>query len=419
MSNDSKRSVASPEDLPTYHEHLPDLAARIAEHGSLGVMVVDVSALAMVETEYGQEAHREVRARIVSILREHAGRDYRQGDLWTLDRPSGYRLLMFLERKRRKNVPFSHADFRSVRSRLVTMIVPHLVRASFPYLKAAPRIEVAYGLALENPLVNPERLVRRVLDDSIDLAAHLRTADDILVREKVQELIVRERVITAFQPILLLKDRTVLGFEALSRGSRGTGLETADEMFGAAGRFELMVELDRLCRMRALLSAGRIPSNARLFVNTLPATIRDPHFRGKPLIDFLDRAQVSPDRIVLEITEKLVIENYAMFREAMQYFVDLGMSFAVDDVGAGYSGLELIARLNPHFLKIDMSLVRDVHTSLVNKAMVKAIVTMSRAIGATVIAEGIHSQEESDALESLGVDFGQGFFLARPDSGGD
>jgi EAL domain-containing protein (putative c-di-GMP-specific phosphodiesterase class I) len=407
--------AVSAEDLPTYHDHLPDLAARIEEHGHLGVMVIDVSALAAIEPEYGFDAHREVRARIGTILKEHAGRDYRQGDLWTLDRPNGLSLLMFLERKRRKNVPFSHADFKSVRSRLLTMIVPHLVRASFPYLKAAPRMEVAYSLALQNPLVQPDRIIRRVLEDALELCAHLRTADDLLMREKIQELIVRERVVTAFQPILLLKDRTVLGFEALSRGSRGTGLETADEMFGAADRFGLMVELDRLCRMRALLSAGRIPSNARLFVNTLPATIRDPFFRGKPLIDFLDRAQVSPDRIVLEITEKLVIENYAMFREAMQYFVDLGMSFAVDDVGAGYSGLELIARLNPHFLKIDMSLVRDVHTSVVNKAMVKAIVTMSRAIGATVIAEGIQLQEETDALESLGVDFGQGFHLARPE----
>ncbi len=133
------------------------------------------------------------------------------------------------------------------------------------------------------------------------------------------------------------------------------------------------MELDRLCRERALLNSGKVPSNTRLFVNTLPATIRDPQFRGKPLIDFLDKVQVSPHRIVIEITEKLVIENYTLFREAMAYFTDLGMSFAVDDVGAGYSGLESIARLKPHFLKIDTNLVRDVHESSVNREMVKAL----------------------------------------------
>jgi EAL domain-containing protein (putative c-di-GMP-specific phosphodiesterase class I)/GGDEF domain-containing protein len=404
------------EELPTYDEHLPLLAAQIEEHGCIGLMVIDASAFGAIESEYGHSALQEVRGRAFAVIREHQGRDCRQGDLWTLDRPGGLRLLVFLERKRRKNVTFSTADFRAIRARLLANVVPNLVRGCFPYLKDAPRVDVVHGLALYNPLVHTQSVIRRVLDESHAIAAHLRQAEILLEREKLQELIVHERVVTAFQPIMLLKDRTVLGYEALSRGARGTALETADELFGAAERQHLTVELDRLCRRRALLCAGRVPSNARLFVNTLPATIRDPQFRGKPLIDFLGRAQVSPDRIVLEITEKLVIDNYAMFREAMQYFVDLGMSFAVDDVGTGYSGLELIARLNPHFLKIDMSLVRDVHTSVVNRAMVKAIVALSHAIGATVIAEGIHSQDESTALEQIGVDFGQGFFLARPDS---
>jgi EAL domain-containing protein (putative c-di-GMP-specific phosphodiesterase class I)/GGDEF domain-containing protein len=404
------------EELPTYDEHLPLLAAQIEEHGCVGLMVIDASAFGAIESEYGHSALQEVRGRAFAVIREHQGRDCRQGDLWTLDRPGGLRLLVFLERKRRKNVTFSTADFRAIRARLLANVVPNLVRGCFPYLKDAPRVDVVHGLALYNPLVHTQSVIRRVLDEAHVMAAHLRLAETLLEREKLQELIVHERVVTAFQPIMLLKDRTVLGFEALSRGARGTSLETADELFGAAERQHLTVELDRLCRRRALLSAARVPSHARLFVNTLPATIRDPQFRGKPLIDFLSRAQVSPDRIVLEITEKLVIDNYAMFREAMQYFVDLGMSFAVDDVGAGYSGLELIARLNPHFLKIDISLVRDVHTSVVNQAMVKAIVALSHAIGATVIAEGIQTQDESTALERIGVDFGQGFYLARPDS---
>ena len=152
-------------------------------------------------------------------------------------------------------------------------------------------------------------------------------------------------------------------------------------------------------------------------MNTLPATIRDPQFRGKALIDFLDKAQVSPDRIVIEITEKLVIDNYNLFRETMAYFTDLGMSFAVDDVGAGYSGLEAIARLKPTYLKIDMLLVRDVHVSLVNREMVKAIIALGQGIGSQVIAEGIHTDEEARALSDMGVDWGQGYLLARPDSG--
>jgi EAL domain-containing protein (putative c-di-GMP-specific phosphodiesterase class I) len=249
------------------------------------------------------------------------------------------------------------------------------------------------------------------------MAHHLRMVEHYLVRERLLDVILRERVIIAYQAIMNIATRQVLGFEALSRGPRGSGLESADGLFGAATDHHLLVELDRLCRRRALLSSGRIPTNAKIFVNTLPATIRDPQFRGRSLIDFLDLAQVSPDRIVIEITEKLVIDNYTLFREAMTYFTDLGMSFAVDDVGAGYSGLESIARLKPTFLKIDTALVRDVNVSLVNREMIKAIITMGKGIGAEVIAEGIQTEGEAAVLQDMGVDWGQGYLLARPEAG--
>src|SRR5260370_10188977 len=99
----------------------------------------------------------------------------------------------------------------------------------------------------------------------------------------------------------------------------------------------------------------------------------------------------------------------------MAYYSDLCMSFEVDDVGAGYSGIESNARLKPTFLKIDTALVRDVHASMVNQAIGKATNSLGRGIGAQVIAEGIHSEEETQALRTMGVDFGQGYYLARPD----
>ncbi len=405
--------------VPTYHSHIPAVAAELAEHGSIGMMVVDASSLTQIEEEYGHAAFEDVRERVEQTLRDHAGREHRKGDVWVVDEPGGMRFMLFLERKRRKSLPLAPADFNTLRRRLLASVVPHIERACFPFLRLAPRIDVAHGLALHNPLLSPEHIIRQALSDATVAAAHLRAAEDLEIRERLQDLIVRQRIVTAFQPILLLRDRAVLGFEGLSRGARGTGFHTADEVFGAAARHGLSVELDRLCRTRALLSSGRLPSNARLFVNTLPSTIHDPEFRGKPLIDFLDKAQVSPDRIVIEITEKLVIQNYAMFREAMGYFRDLGMSFAVDDVGAGYSGLEAIARLKPDFLKIDIALVRECHANAIHRAMIQAIIAISREINATVIAEGIAHKEEADALERMGIDFGQGFHLARPDPGPD
>jgi EAL domain-containing protein (putative c-di-GMP-specific phosphodiesterase class I) len=405
------------EALNPYHDHLERLGALLVEQGCLGMMVIDAGSLVTIEHEYGSHTLDAVRQRIVAVLAENRGKGYRKEDIWALDGPRGLRLLLFLDRKRRKSVPVTPADFRAIAARLDASILPLLERIARPYCSQPPRIDLGFSLAINNPLLRPERIVHRALEQALEVAAHLRTATELQTRERLQDMIVRERILTAFQPIMLLKDRTVLGYEALTRGVRGSGMEEPDALFGAAARHGLLIELDRLCRSRALLSSGRLPEHARIFVNTLPATIHDPQFRGRPLIDFLERAHLSPDRLVIEITEKLVIDNYTLFRESMAYFTDLGMSFAVDDVGAGYSGLEAIASLKPHFLKIDTALSRDVDTSTVNQAIVKSILAISRDIGATVIAEGIQSPEEAKALEGLGVDFGQGFYLARPDSG--
>jgi EAL domain-containing protein (putative c-di-GMP-specific phosphodiesterase class I) len=406
-----------PEPIAPYHDRLPDLERELTERGSVGILVLDASVFSTIEDEYGSPAYEEVRQRVFKTLEEARGKDYRQADILCLDRPRGLRFLFLLGCKRRRTVPLSMADLRTARARILSSLVPNLSRVAFPYIKSAARLDVGHGLAVHNPLRHTERVIERAVEAALSQAAHLHQADDLLVLERLQDILLRDRVVTAYQPILRMQEGTILGFEALSRGPRGSGLESAAELFEAAERHGLRVELDRLCRKRALLSSARIPSSAKIFVNTLPATMRDPQFHDQALIDFLDKAQVAPDRIVIEITEQEVIRNHAIFRDTMDYFRDLGMSFAVDDVGAGYSGLDTIAKLRPGYLKIDIGLVRDVDVIPVNRQMVKAIIDLGHGMDSRVIAEGIQRDEEAQVLRALGVDFGQGYHLARPDAG--
>ena len=406
-----------PEPIAPYHERLPDLERELAERGSLGVLVLDASVFSTIEDEYGTLAYEEVRQRVFRILDESRGRDYRQGDILCLDRPRGLRFLFLLERKRRRTVPLSVADLRTARQRVVSSLVPKLSKVAFPYLKEAPSLDVGHGLALNNPLLHVERVIERAIEEALAQAAHLRRAKELGVLERLHDILLRERVRTDYQAIFRMQEGTIMGFEALSRGPRGSGLDSAKALFDAAKRSNLQIEIDRLCRRRALLSSGRVPSNAKIFVNTLPATLRDPQFRDKALIEFLEKAQVKPERIVIEITEHLIIENKSIFLDTMGYFTSLGMSFAVDDVGAGHSGLGTIAKLKPSYLKIDIELVRDVHASEFNRRMVKDLIALGHGIGAEVLAEGIEKEEEAQVLRGIGVDFGQGYHLARPDAG--
>jgi EAL domain-containing protein (putative c-di-GMP-specific phosphodiesterase class I) len=123
------------------------------------------------------------------------------------------------------------------------------------------------------------------------------------------------------------------------------------------------------------------------------------------------------DRIVLEITESSAIENYGVFAEALGEFTRLGFQIAVDDVGAGYSGLEKIAHLNPNYLKLDRELIKDIDSSYIRREMTRALKAFADKIGSTIIAEGIEREAELKALLELGIEYGQGFLLARPAPG--
>jgi EAL domain-containing protein (putative c-di-GMP-specific phosphodiesterase class I) len=204
-----------------------------------------------------------------------------------------------------------------------------------------------------------------------------------------------------------------MGYEGLSRGPRGSDLEYPRELFGLAARYEMTEELERACRRQAFEDWKVLNREGRLFINTVPATVRDTSFLGRGVLDYLG-PDLAPQGVTLEITERSVIENLNLYREAMHEFTDLGFTFAIDDVGAGYSGLETVAVLEPAYLKIDIALVRDVHLKTVSQQVVKAILEMGDSLGATVVAEGVETQPEADALLKIGVRWAQGYLFARP-----
>src|SRR5262249_50717158 len=198
----------------------------------------------------------------------------------------------------------------------------------------------------------------------------------------------------------------VLGYEALARGPAGTALHSPYHLFAAAKESELVFELDRHCRRKAFQTAKELPSMTKLFVNVFPTSMYDPDFKGNALIKLLEGLSLPPDRIVLEISEEYAIDNYTLFVEALQNFRHMGFSIAVDDIGAGHSGLEKIAHLNPDYLKFDMHLVSRIDQSYMKREMARALKAFADKMEAKTIAEGIEREEELQVCADLGIDLG-------------
>jgi EAL domain-containing protein (putative c-di-GMP-specific phosphodiesterase class I) len=398
--------------IPTFREVEEQVGAILVGQGGLATILVDLEPLARIERSFGGTAYKGLRQQIDPLMEEMRER-FREGDILTRDEREGDRFMLFLGGRRATEEAFRAADLRKLADRVEEFLTPRVGRLTLPYLRERPMLNVGYGLVLHSALESHERQILRLIEDALasaELRQRLRDRDQ---REGLLELIYNRSLWTAFQPIVEIETRQIMGHEGLSRGPRGTELEPPMVLFGLAARFGLVEELERSCRRQAFVDWEAYGGTGRLFVNTVPATVRDPSFLGRGVLEYLGPS-LSPRFVTLEITERQVIENLTLYREAMHSFLEMGFSFAIDDVGAGYSGLETIASIGASYLKIDMALVRDVHEKPVSQQVVKAILDMATGVGATVIAEGIQTQDEAAAIQALGIRYGQGYLFARP-----
>ena len=396
-----------------YRDRVEDLRRVLVQQGSLGLLLIDTSALAQIEHQYGSTAFSKVMGMARDLVLELKGHEVRHDDIICLNDRGGDAFLLFFSPKRREG-PMRIADLKAAADRVEGHINRKLARIASPYLTSLRRVSVGFALAFYNPLAMPERLVARLVEEAWSCVHVLQAQRELQDRCELQEVLLTDQLSTVFQPIVELRKRSVLGYEALSRGPAGSVYQMPLRLFEMAAEADLVFELDRKCRRRALVSATSLPAGAKLFVNVFPSAMYDPEFQGQALVALAEAHGLSPDRVVLEITEKSAIENYGVFVEALVELTRHGFSIAVDDVGAGYSGLEKIAHLNPRYLKFDRELVRNIDSSYIRREMTRALKAFADRIGSTIIAEGIERDGELQALLDLGIEYGQGFLLGRP-----
>jgi EAL domain-containing protein (putative c-di-GMP-specific phosphodiesterase class I) len=218
-----------------------------------------------------------------------------------------------------------------------------------------------------------------------------------------------------FQPIIN-RNGEVYGFEALSRIPGTAVFKNIADLFPFAEKIGQLYTVETICRRQSILSFPSIAKEKEvLFLNINPQVLTDPEFASGNTRKILSEQGLSPSNVVLEITERNAIEDFNIFRDALAYYRNQGFMIALDDVGAGYSSLQSIAELHPNFLKVDRSLIKGVNADPIKWALLETFVSFSKRIGCRIIAEGVETTEEMRTVVQLGVDYFQGFFVAKPD----
>lgn len=236
-------------------------------------------------------------------------------------------------------------------------------------------------------------------------------ADLAQLRQRIEQTIAASAMDIVLQPVVDLATSTLVSVEALARFT-GPPRQAPDRWFAEAERVGLGSELEVVAASQAIRLLELIPEPVTLSINVGPSTLDDPCFVGLVMAD-------APKRIIIELTEHIPVDNYQALIAGVQWLRHHGVRLAVDDAGAGYASFAHIIELAPELIKLDRSLIADIATDPVRRALAGALVGFAHQSGARVVAEGIETAHEFAAAADLGIDYGQGFYLGRPEHSDD
>ncbi len=234
----------------------------------------------------------------------------------------------------------------------------------------------------------------------------------------INDIIKNEFITMHFQPIVSVKKKTIIGFEALCRGIdvETNGIIPPNTLFHLAKNREMTLEFDRLCRKKALESYCRIynkNNDVILFLN-LDTSIIDRGVVGSGhLLNTVRSYNIDPGNVVIEIIESKITDILALKR-FIETHKNYGFLIALDDVGSGQSNLDRIPLVKPDVLKIDRSLINYIDKMYYKQEVFKSLVNLSKKIGALVVAEGVEREEEAILVLELGADMLQGYYFSKP-----
>jgi len=214
----------------------------------------------------------------------------------------------------------------------------------------------------------------------------------------------------AYQPIVDCATRTIFGHEALVRGPNGESAATILDKVNDGNRYLF----DQACRVKAIEGAAALGMKEMLSINFLPNAVYNPEACIQTTFKAARQTGFPIERIIFEVTEGERVRDRPHLVNIFNEYRRFGFSTAIDDFGAGYAGLTLLADFQPTIVKLDMELVRDIDTKPAKQAIVRAVLAMCGQLRVTVLAEGVETAAERDFLYTLGVDLMQGYFFARP-----
>lgn len=434
--------------IPLYNPQVP--LHMLQSSGALSVLLVDASSFRKIAIEYGSEAYHKVQACFAQLLFELWGSSgsFRAADILCRRSANSNMYYIFLEQSRSASAVPAPGILERLADRLVVRLQNAFWREIFldrqrriipDCIMVVPEIAIGFGTSIHNPCVDSLESVEQLLETAVEESrVQLKRSRD-RQRELMQALIhtpgllhphyqavfslgsLTKQNVDAARSCKSLKplEHLLFGFESLIRVSADaidaifdkngpahmdSRFMRPDVLFALAHAAKVGLELDQACLHHAVVNSGELPGT--LLLNILPRNLYN--------IDKIKHLIRDRQEIMFEVSESEAINNFELMLRVRANLEKMQMRIATDDFGKGYSGLEQIIKIKPDLIKLDRSLIQDIHLDKPKEAFVNGLVRAAQIAGSAVLAEGVEKWEEAVLLQAMGIDFIQGFLLHRP-----
>lgn len=261
-----------------------------------------------------------------------------------------------------------------------------------------------------------EDAISKAHQQAIAIAERKMEYEEHGLMETINQIIAEQNIRLLAQPIFDVATSQIKAYEVLTRGPSGTDLESPLVLFSVARQMGKLFELEKIVLEKTFKQISENESSQTVFINFTPVTLGNPLFIEEIEAMLIKYKGVSPEKVVLEVTEQDPIIQQSDFNKNILVLRKLGFRFAVDDTGIGYSSLSSIIEIMPEIIKIDRSVIQNIDSNTLKESMLKGLLLIAKESGAVVVAEGIESKDEAMVLSRHNVDLAQGYFYARPAS---
>lgn len=400
--------------LPLLWNQFLEIRAELAGNDKLALILVSLSQPGKVEEICGWKQYDEFISRAAKILKKINSEILKGTRFLVTLNPFTDSFAFILTRPHDRPL-FTDDYFESLKRLIHKHMTEGLEKEPFgPGLSLKPVVGVGYSSIYSSYQIRADRLLNNAVDQAYHMIRGQRANYFNRLGNFALKIIQDQQLSVRYQPIvgILPGTKPILAYESLVRGPVDSQLESPEILFQIAGKEGLLGPLERLVRDMAVKNAaGILPPEVKLFINLEVESFFDPTVK-QMLTD--KNLPLPPEQIVFEVTERQEITDYKAFVENIAGIRELGVGIALDDVGNGFSSLNNIARIKPDYIKLDLTLTRNIHRDSIKQELLETLGRFSRNNHITMIAEGIEEPEELDFVRKSGVPYAQGYLFRRP-----